>query len=70
MENKKRDATLPSTHTPEGASNDEVNRHLDKLILDREEQPDWNTPWRARKFAVTVMSTLRNLFVLCSNRDR
>jgi hypothetical protein len=37
--------TLPSTHTPEGASNDEVNRHLDKLILDREEKAiDWPDP--------------------------
>ena len=36
MEDKKPEATLPSTHTPEGASNDEVNRHLDKLIVDRE----------------------------------
>ena len=36
MEDKKPEATLPSTHTPEGASNDEVNQHLDKLIVDRE----------------------------------
>jgi len=26
-------ATLPSTHTPEGASDKEVNIHLDKIAL-------------------------------------
>jgi hypothetical protein len=36
MEDKKPEATLPSTHTPKGASSDEVNQHLDKLIVDRE----------------------------------
>jgi hypothetical protein len=68
MEAKKPGATLPSTHTPECASNDEVNQHLDALIVNREESPDWNTPWRARKFAVTVMTTFENLFLLRSNK--
>jgi hypothetical protein len=68
MEAKKPGATLPSTHTPECASNDEVNQHLDALIVNREESPDWNTPWRARKFAVTVMTTFENLFLLLSNK--
>ncbi|HWX29838.1 MAG TPA: hypothetical protein VNZ53_20665 [Steroidobacteraceae bacterium] len=69
MEDKKREATLSSTHTPEGASNDEVNRHLDKLITDREEKSvDWRDPWRPRKFGVTLLSTFRNLFVLRSNK--
>jgi hypothetical protein len=68
MEAKKAGATLPSTYTPEGATNDEVNRHLDALIVDREGSPDWNTPWRARKYAVTVMTTFKNLFLLRSNK--
>jgi hypothetical protein len=68
MDNK---ATLPSTFTPEGASNEEVNRHLDKLILDREEKsPDWTVPWVMRKFGVTLLSTIKNLFVLQSNYKR
>jgi hypothetical protein len=69
MEDKKPEATLPSTHTPEGVSNKEMNIHLDKLILDREEKAiDWRDPWRPRKFGVTLLSTLRNLFVLRSNK--
>ena len=54
-------ATLPTSTV-------EHNIELNKQIVDREGPPDWNTPWRARKFAVTVMTTFRNLFVLRGNK--
>jgi hypothetical protein len=36
-------STLPSTQTREGASDKEVNIHLDKVAL-RQEQPDYDAP--------------------------
>jgi hypothetical protein len=50
--------TLPSTHTPEGASNKEVNTHLDKLIVERE-RPDYDAPWFMRRHWATMWSTMR-----------
>jgi hypothetical protein len=53
-------ATLPSTFAPEGASNEEVNRHLDRLIVDREPIGRFEllASWAQRVFA-TLPSSLR-----------
>jgi hypothetical protein len=60
MEDKKPGATLPSTHTPKGASSDEVNQHLDKLIVDREPVGRFEllASWAQRVFA-TLPSSLK-----------
>jgi hypothetical protein len=60
MEDKKPEATLPSTHTPKGASSDKVHQHLDKLIVDREPVGRFEllASWAQRVFA-TLPSSLK-----------
>ena len=45
------------------------NRQLDQQIVDRE-AADWGDPWRMRKHCVTLLSTMKNLFVLRSNKHK
>jgi hypothetical protein len=54
-------STLPSTQTREGASDKEVNIHLDKVAL-RQEQPDYDAPWFDRRFFATMWSTVKAWF--------
>ena len=51
-------ATLPSTYTPEGASDKAVNIHLDKLITERE-PVDYEATWVQRRYWATLYSTVR-----------
>jgi predicted nicotinamide N-methyase len=51
-------ATSPSTHTPEGASNKDVNVHLDKLTIDRELR-EIDAPWFGRRYWATLYSRSR-----------
>ena len=54
-------STLPSTPTPEGASEKEVNIHLDEVAL-RQEAPDYDAPCFDRRFFATIWSTVKAWF--------
>jgi hypothetical protein len=54
-------ATVPS-------STKQHNKQLDQQIVDQE-AVDWSDPWRMRKYFVTLLSTMKNLFVLRSNKQ-
>jgi hypothetical protein len=51
-------ATLPSTHTPEGATDKAVNIHLDKLITQRE-PVNYEATWVQQRYWATRYSTVR-----------
>ena len=45
------------------------NQKLDQRIVDRD-AIDWSDPWRMRKHCVTLLSTMKNLFVLRSDKRK
>jgi hypothetical protein len=45
------------------------NKQLDQQIVDQE-ATDWSDPWRMRKHFVTLLSTMKNLSVLRSNKRK
>jgi hypothetical protein len=56
------ESTVPS-------STQRLNKELDQQIVDRG-ATDWSDPWRMRKHCVTLLSTMKNLFVLRSNKRK
>jgi hypothetical protein len=48
-------ATLPSTHVPDGA---DVNQHLDALAV-RDEPADYEAAWWQRRKLATLYTTVR-----------
>jgi hypothetical protein len=51
------------------SSTKQHNKQLDQQIVGRE-AVDWSDPWRMRKHCVTLLSTMKNLFVLRSNKRK
>ncbi len=49
------------------SSTKQHNKQLDQQAVDQE-AIDWSDPWRMRKHCVTLLSTIKNLFVLRSNK--
>jgi hypothetical protein len=55
------------TESTTPSSTKQHNKQLDQQIVDQQ-ATDWSDPWRMRKHFVTLLSTMKNLFVLRSNK--
>ena len=61
------DSTTPSSII--SSSTKEFNKQLDERAT-RDEPINWADPWRMRKYCVTLLTTLKSLFVLRSNKGK